>query len=197
MKSTIGTALIGSLLFAGAALAAGPAVQEATQRDVNQQGRIEQGLQSGQLSTKEAGQLERQQSRIDGTEARDLKRDGKLTGADQAQLDRMQNRASANIYKDKHNSVTGNPDSKSSQRMQADVQRNVNQQTRIEQGEKSGSLTNREAASLEHGQAKVNRREANAAADGHVGANEQKGIQKSENKQSARVYRKKHNAKVS
>ncbi len=67
MKSTLGTALIGSLLFAGAALAAGPAVQETTQRDVNQQERIEQGLQSGQLSTKEAGQLERQQSRIDQT----------------------------------------------------------------------------------------------------------------------------------
>jgi len=197
MKSTLGTALIGSLLFAGAALAAGPAVQETTQRDVNQQQRIEQGLQSGQLSTKEAGQLERQQSRIDQTEARDIKRDGKLTGADQAQINRMQNNASSNIYKDKHNDVTGNPNSKSSERMQADVQRNVNQQKRIEQGEKSGSLTNREAASLEHGQAKVDRKEANAAANGHVGAREQKNIQKSENKQSARIYKKKHNAKVS
>jgi len=197
MKSTLGMTLIGSLLFAGAALAAGPAVQETTQRDVNQQERIEQGLQSGQLNTKEAGQLERQQSRIDQTEARDIKRDGKLTAADQSQLNHMQNKASADIYKDKHNAVTGNPDSKSSQRMQADVQRNVNQQKRIEQGEKSGSLTNREAASLEHGQAKVDRKEANAAANGHVGAAEQKSIQKSENKQSARVYKKKHNAKVS
>ena len=197
MKRTLGTTLIGSLLFAGAALAAGPAVQEATQRDVNQQQRIEQGLQSGQLNTKEAGQLEHQQSRIDQTEARDIKRDGKLTGADQAQLNRMQNNASANIYKDKHNDVTGNPNSKSSQRMQADVQRNVNQQQRIVQGEKSGSLTNREAGSLEHGQAKVDNKEAKAAANGRVSASEQKGIQKAENKQSARIYKKKHNAKVS
>jgi len=197
MKRTLGTTLIGSLLFAGAALAAGPAVQEATQRDVNQQQRIEQGLQSGQLNTKEAGQLEHQQSRIDQAEARDIKRDGKLTGADQAQLNRMQNNASANIYKDKHNDVTGNPNSKSSQRMQADVQRNVNQQQRIVQGEKSGSLTNREAGSLEHGQAKVDNKEAKAAANGRVSASEQKGIQKAENKQSARVYKKKHNAKVS
>jgi len=192
MKNTLGTALIGSFLFAGAAFAAGPAVQEATQRDVNQQERIEQGLKSGQLSTKEAGQLERQQSRIDQTEAHDLKRDGKLTATDQSQLNRMQNRASANIYKDKHNGVTGNPNSASSERMQADVQRNVNQQGRILQGEKSGSLTNREAGSLEHGQAKVARKEANAAADGHVGAKEQAGIQKAENKQSKRIYRKKH-----
>jgi len=193
MKSTLGTTMIGSLLFAGAALAAGPAVQETTQRDVNQQERIEQGLQSGQLNTKEAGQLERQQSRIDQTEARDLKRDGKLTGADQAQLNRMQNKASATIYQDKHNAATGNPNSKSSERMQADVQRNVNQQQRIEQGEKSGSLTNREAGSLEHGQAKVARKEANAAANGHVGAKEQKNIQKAENKQSRRIHNKKTN----
>jgi hypothetical protein len=192
MKSTLGTALIGSLLLSGAALAAGPAVQETTQRDVNQQERIEQGLQSGQLSTKEAGQLERQQTRIDQTEAKDINRDGKLTGADQAQISRMQNKASGNIYADKHNAVTGNPDSKSSQRMQADVQRNVNQQQRIEQGEKSGSLTNRQAGSLEHGQAKVDRKEANAAANGHVSAKEQKGIQKAENKQSAKIYKKKH-----
>ena len=193
MKSTLGATLIGSLLFAGAALAAGPAVQETTQRDVNQQERIEQGLKSGQLNTKEAGQLERQQSRIDQTEARDLKRDGKLTAADQSQLNRMQNRASANIYRDKHNAVTGNPNSKSSERMQADVQRNVNQEKRVEQGEKSGSLTNREAGSLEHGQAKVDRREANAAANGRVSAKEQAGVQKAENKQSRRIYRKKHN----
>lgn len=193
MKTTLGTTLIGSLLFAGAAMAAGPAVQEATQRDVNQQERIEQGLKSGELNTKEAGQLERQQSRIDQTETRDVKRDGKLTAADQAQLNRMQNRASTNIYRDKHNAVTGNPNSKSSERMQADVQRNVNQEKRIEQGEKSGSLTNREAGSLEHGQAKVDRKEANAAANGRVGAKEQAGIQKAENKQSRRIYRKKHN----
>ncbi|UUZ55732.1 hypothetical protein LP419_09440 [Massilia sp. H-1] len=44
---------------------------------------------------------------------------------------------------------TGNPNSASSQRMQADVQRNVNQQTRIENGIKSGELTNHEVAKLE------------------------------------------------
>jgi hypothetical protein len=58
----------------------------------------------------------------------------------------------------------------------------------------NGSLTNREAGSLERGQAHVNGREANAAANGHVGAAEQRGIQRSENHQSRRIYRKKHNA---
>ena len=162
------------------------------QRDVNQQQRIEQGLQSGQLSTKEAGTLERQQQHLDKMEARDLK-NGSISPAEQARLNAAQNRVSNNIYADKHNGVTGNPNSASSQRMQGDVQRNVNQQQRIQNGMDNGSLTNREAGKLERGQAHVNGREANAAANGHVGAREQRGIQRAENRQSGRVYRNKHN----
>jgi len=78
--------------------------------------------------------------------------------------------------------------------MQADVQRNVNQQQRIQNGMDNGSLTNREAGKLERGQGRVNGREASAAANGHVSAREQRGIQRTENRQSARIYRKKHNA---
>jgi len=78
--------------------------------------------------------------------------------------------------------------------MQKDVQRDVNQESRIKQGEASGALNNREAGSLERGQAHVDRREGRAAANGHVGAAEQRGIQRSENRQSRRVLRKKHNA---
>ena len=68
--------------------------------------------------------------------------------------------------------------------MQKDVQRNVNQESRIKQGEASGALNNREASSLERGQAHVDRREGRAAANGRVGAAEQRGIQRSENRQS-------------
>src|SRR6266581_4948343 len=78
--------------------------------------------------------------------------------------------------------------------VQPDVQRNVNQQQRIEQGIQSGQLTNREAGKLERGQARVDRAEARAGADGHVGPNEQRRIQKAENKQSRRIYREKHDA---
>ena len=163
------------------------------QRDVNQQERVEQGLQSGQLSTKEAGSLERQEQHVDSMEARDMK-NGSISPAEQARLNAAQNKVSNNIYADKHNGVTGNPNSASSQRMQADVQRNVNQQQRIQNGMDNGSLTNREAGKLERGQAHVNGREANAAANGHVSAREQRGIQRSENRQSGRIYRKKHNA---
>jgi hypothetical protein len=184
---------VASLMSAGAF--AQSAAEHDQQRDVNQQQRIEQGLKSGELSTQEASRLEHEQQHIDRMEARDLK-DGKLSAGEQLRLDRAQNAASADIYKQKHDAQSGNPNSASSQRMQADVQRNVNQQQRIQNGIENGSLTNREASRLEAGQARTDRKIANAGADGHVGAAEQGRIQRSENRQSANVYRKKHNVRT-
>jgi len=193
MKTSLSLQLIAvSLLTTGAAWAQNTPAEQDQQRDVNQQQRVEQGLQSGQLSTKEAGSLERQEQHVDNMQAHDMK-NGPMTAEEQRKLDAAQNHVSNDIYADKHNGVTGNPNSASSQRMQADVQRNVNQQQRIQKGMDNGSLTNHEAGSLEKGQAHVNGREANAAANGHVGAREQGGIQRSQNRQSGRIYRKKHN----
>lgn len=182
-----------TLASAAAAQAQEQPAAVAAQRDANQQERIEQGLQSGQLSTREAGQLERDEQHLDRTEARDLKSGGALSPREKAQITHQQNQVSRDIYRDKHNAVTGNPNSASSQRLQADAQRNANQQQRIANGINSGRLTNKEAGHLEGGQARINRNEANAAANGHVGAHEQEHIQGRENHQSKRIYDKKHN----
>lgn len=189
LRNTLITATVGSL-FATMAFAQDAGTE--VQRNVNQQTRIEQGLQSGQLNTREAGRLEREQAGVERMESKALK-DGTLSDAEKARINNAQNKVSNDIYREKHDAQMGNPNSASSQRMQADVQRNVNQQTRIEQGVQSGSLTNRETAKLERGQARVNRKEARAAADGHVGAGEQHRVQVAENRQSDRVWRKKHN----
>jgi hypothetical protein len=165
------------------------------QRDVNQETRIEQGLKSGQLSTGEAARLQRGEANIDKMQSRAMS-DGTLSNAERARITAAQNRESQAISNAKNNAVKGNPNSASSLRMQADVQRNVNQQSRVEQGIKSGQLTNREAAGLERGQARVDRKEARAGSDGHVGAAEQARVQTAENRQSARVYGAKHNAAV-
>jgi len=178
-------------LVSGAALAQGTATT--VQRDVNQQQRIEQGLQSGQLTTGEAAKLEKQETKVETMQKNALK-DGTLTPAEKARLTKAQNATSASIAAQKHDAQVGNPNSASSKRMQADVQRNVNQQARIEQGVKSGQLTNTEVAKLERGQSHVTGKEARAGANGHVGAAEQANIQAAENGQSARVYDKKHNA---
>jgi hypothetical protein len=161
------------------------------QRDVNQQQRIEQGLKSGSLNTREASKLEAGEARIDRMES-NAEKNGKLSPAEKARIQRAQNQESREINKLESNSAKGNPNSASSQRMQADVQRNVNQQQRIEQGVKSGQLTNREVGKLESGQAKVDRAEARAGANGRVSANEQQRIQKAENQQSKRITKQKH-----
>jgi hypothetical protein len=121
-------------------------------------------------------------------------KDGKLTPAEKGRIRRAQNQESRQINRLQSNAARGNPNSASSQRMQADVQRNVNQERRIEQGIQSGQLTNREVGRLERGQARADRAEARAGADGRMGPREERHIQKAENRQSRRVYREKHDA---
>lgn len=162
------------------------------QRDVNQQSRIEQGLQNGSLNTREAGHLEREESRVDHLQAKALK-DGTLTPAERQRLDQAQDKVSHDIHAAKTNGVTGNPNAASSQRMQADVQRNINQEKRIQQGVQSGALTNHEVSHLEREQTRTDHQEAKAARDGHVGAHEQTRIQRQENRHSKDIAAKKHN----
>ena len=188
-----------AIAIAVSALFAVPALAQTTssevQRDVNQQQRIENGLQSGQLSTKEAAKLEKGEANIEKMESK-AEANGKLSDAEKQRIQRAQNKESQDIYRDTHNAQTGNPNSASSQRMQADVQRNVNQQQRIEQGVQSGQLTNREVGNLEKGQAHVDRKEARAGANGHISANEQRNIQAAENHQSGKIHKEKHNDRV-
>ena len=186
--------LVASILIAlGTGSAFAQPVANTIQRDVNQQTRIENGLKDGSLTTKEAGRLEREQAQIDRLQAKDLK-DGKLSAAERAQLIRLQDKSSREIHAAKTNAVKGNPESKSSERLQADAQRNVNHEKRIEQSVRSGALTNRETGKLEQGQAKVDRLESKAARDGHIGKREQSAIARKENLQSEKIYDKKHNA---
>src|SRR5437899_9533988 len=70
--------------------------------------------------------------------------------------------------------------------------RQANQERRIEQGEKSGALTEKEAARLEKGQARVQKMENKALADGKVTAKERARIEKAQDRQSKKIYREKH-----
>jgi hypothetical protein len=188
--------LIPAMLFSLLALPVfAQSVATETQRDVNQQQRIESGLKSGQLTSREAAKLEREQARIDRAESRALK-DGKLSDGEKQRITRMQDRASRDIQREKHDAQIGNPDSASSKRMQADVQRSINQEKRVQAGIKNGSLNNREAGRLERGEARIAGQEARAGRDGHVGAGEQRAIQRNENRASDRIHHEKHDHQV-
>jgi hypothetical protein len=186
-------ALALSIGLAGGAMA--QTVGSEQQRDVDQQQRIQQGLQSGQLSTGEAAKLEQGEARIDRMES-NADKNGNLSPAEKARIQNAQNRESAAIHADKTNGITGNPNSTSSQRMQADVGRDVRQDQRTEQGIKSGQLTNREVGSIDRGQAHLDHSEAAAGANGHVSAREQAHTQRIANRQSNHIYRAKHNGRT-
>lgn len=88
-------------LAVGPALAASNATPGVDQRQANQDQRIQQGVASGELNTREARRLNRQQDAIENAESR-AKADGKVTAAERKRLDNAQDRASTNIAKQKH-----------------------------------------------------------------------------------------------
>ena len=95
-----------AIAFASFAAAAGnTATPRVDQREANQQARIDAGVNSGQLTARETNRLDKQQARIAKVEAKD-KADGTVTKAERAELHRMQNRASKNIYVQKHDAQT-------------------------------------------------------------------------------------------
>ena len=71
-------------------------------------------------------------------------------------------------------------------------QRQANQAQRIEQGKKSGALTDKEATRLEKGQARVQKMEDKAVADGKVTKKERRKIEHAQDVQSRRIARQKH-----
>ena len=163
------------------------------QRKENQQDRIGNGVQSGQLTAGETHNLEKKESELNHEEHDMRKLDnGHLTAADRATLNQQQNKLSNQIYKDKHNARVQNTNPKSEV-----GQRQRNQQERIAQGIKSGQMTAGEAARTERHSAAINREIHNdrAANGGHLTAGEKASINRQQNRNSARIYRTKHNAR--
>jgi hypothetical protein len=77
-------------------------------------------------------------------------------------------------------------------------QRKVDQQDRIANGVRSGQLTPRETAHLEHQEAGINREERamRAQDNGHLTKQDRRVIHTQQNQESRRIYRDKHNAAV-
>lgn len=71
------------------------------QRQANQERRIDQGIASGQLNEPEAARLNKQQDHIDKMENK-AKADGVVTNKERQRIHNAQDRASRNIYREKH-----------------------------------------------------------------------------------------------
>ncbi len=105
MKNTTLALAIGALaLVAGSAFAA-TADPGINHRQARQHARIAQGVASGQLTARETARLRSQQRAI-AREERVYKSDGRLTLAERADLRRDLDRASRDIYREKHDAQT-------------------------------------------------------------------------------------------
>ena len=94
------TALALSLAFIPASLFA----QEIQNRKADQQGRVANGVASGQLTARETGHIEHQEAGINREErAMRAQNNGHLTHQDRRVINHQQNQESRRIYRDKHN----------------------------------------------------------------------------------------------
>ncbi len=94
--------LVVAALVVSVALPASAA--EVDRREANQQARIAQGVQSGQLTPGETARLERKEARTDRQIASErAENGGKLTAAERRQVNRKESRVSRQIERAKHN----------------------------------------------------------------------------------------------
>lgn len=107
MKKTIGLIFAALLIVAGLSADSFAQTSRYRSRSINnrerrQQQRIYQGVRTGRLTTRETYRLERQQYRINRTEARYRRSGGRFTWRERYNLQRRLNRSSRSIYRQKH-----------------------------------------------------------------------------------------------
>ena len=161
------------------------------QRKENQQDRIANGVQSGQLTSGETSNLESKESAINGeTRADRAANGGKLTSTEKTQIKKQQNQVSKQIYQDKHNANTAKYGNN------AVGQRRENQQDRIANGIRSGQLTAGETTKLENQQHAITKQVSTdrAANGGKLTTAEKTQVNHEQNKASRNIHNKKHNA---
>ena len=155
MKSTFGKWLVLGTAAAAMVLPAAANAGEVHNRIHRQHQRIQQGIKSGQLTQGEAQRRRDRLKAINGQREAWLKaQGGKLTAAQQIQLNRELNASSRQVFFDKHdlNRQPGAPPPRFDPRTSAPPanmqglggNRVQNQWDRIQQGAESGQLTDRE-----------------------------------------------------
>jgi hypothetical protein len=159
-------------------------IAHAAGRIGNQQGRINEGVKSGELTKKEANKLDRKESKLTRMLMKDTFDGGGFTPKEAAKFERKQDKLSEKINGNKHDKQTNNTPV-------AD-KRADKLQSRIDKGISSGELTEAEAGKL---QAKLDTMEqaiTDAKADGKVTRGERKDLERSAVALSVRTLINKH-----
>ena len=103
--ATILTGLMSATAFAQTPVTLGTNTPKIDARQAKQEVRIQQGVASGALNTKEATRLENGQARVATAEAK-AKADGTVSKQERAKLTRMENKQSRHIKRQKHDKQT-------------------------------------------------------------------------------------------
>jgi hypothetical protein len=197
MRLTLPILALATLLATAPSFAQQPTEQpkegSVNDRRQDQQQRIANGVQSGQLTAGETKRIETREANVN----REIKADrqangGKLTPQERRQVNRQQNNLSRSIYADKHNAAQAHYGNNEV------GQRRENQQDRVAQGIRSGQMTAGEAARTENREQNINRSIAadRAANGGKLTAQERHNVNQRQNSVSRKIYRQKHNARV-
>jgi hypothetical protein len=188
MKRTLVLIAAAAFMTSGAAFAQ----QEGSVNDrrQDQQQRVANGVQSGQLTAGETKNLESREANVN-REIRDDRaaNGGKLTTQERQQINRQQNNLSRSISNDKHNAAQaqfGNNEV---------GQRRENQQDRIAQGIRSGQMRAGEVARTENREQGISQqfRADRTANGGPLTLQERRQVNREQNGASRQIYRQKHN----
>lgn len=162
-------------------------------RRFNQQGRIANGISSGQLTAGETRNLENRETRLNGEIHNDRAANGgSLTSQERQQVNRQQNNLSHSIYDDKHNANAAHYGDN-----EVGARRDMQQQ-RIANGVRDGQMSPSEAARAENREQNINRQVAadRSANGGKLTPQEKKNINQRQNGASREIYNEKHNGKT-
>jgi hypothetical protein len=186
------------MLAVAALISSGPAFAQQTQpnqpatigeRDQYQQDRIANGIDSGALTAGETKNLESREANLN-REVRDDRAgdDGHLTAGERTQINQQQNNLSHSIYQDKHNATVahyGNTEV---------GQRRENQQDRIANGLRNGTMNAGQAARDENHEQGINEQiHADRAGNGgKLTGQERAQVNREQNHMSRTIYRQKH-----
>lgn len=101
MKKVIGIAVLVVAFSLSIKIQAQTATPRITQKQVNQEARIQEGKRSGELTRREKRHLQMQQAKIQN-DKQIAKSDGVVTGPERRHIKREQRRANKNIYRQKN-----------------------------------------------------------------------------------------------
>jgi len=158
-------------------------------RYFNQQGRIANGVSSGQLTAGETKNLGGRESNINSEVRSDRQANGgTLTQQERQQVNRQQNNLSRSIYNDKHNDQTAHYGNNEV------GDRRYNQQQRIANGLRNGSMNANQASHVEQREQNINRSDAadRRANGGKLTPQERQNLNRRQNGASRQIHNDKH-----